>query len=162
MFEVDDVQRFGVWGEESISQVIAAGLTACGVSFVQVQPPERCQSGGALFIVPPGAEPVIFQPPLHVRYLLLPGDLVWPCIQADCAVSYGMKARDSITVSSLQEDRMALSLQRELVTLPGYVLERQELCLPRPVGLSTEEALAVYGALLMLGVAPGALNRCRL
>lgn len=77
-------------------------------------------------------------------------------------MSYGMKARDSITVSSLQEDRMALSLQRELVTLPGYVLERQELCLPRPAGLSTEEALAVYGALLMLGVAPGALNRCRL
>ncbi|MGI6497355.1 MAG: hypothetical protein ACOX0U_00680 [Oscillospiraceae bacterium] len=155
------VQRFGVWGGEPISQMIAAGLATCGISFVQVQP-EQKNSDGALFIVPPGADPSVVPSPLHVRYLLLPGGFVQPYIQADCAVSYGMKAQNSITVSSLQEESMVLSLQRELVTLPGYVLERQELCLLRPEGLSTEEALAVYGSLLMLGVMPGDLNRCRL
>ena len=159
---MDDVQRFGVWGEESISQIIAAGLVTCGIPFVQVRPPERCRMGDALLVLTPN---VILPPDgklIHVRYLLLPGDSPCPLIQADCAVSYGLSDRDSITVSSLGEDRMVLSLQRELVTLPGYVLERQEFCLPRPLSLSIEQALLVYGALLMMGVRPSCLSRCLL
>lgn len=158
--EVDVVQHFGVWNGNLISKKIAAGLFACGIPFVQIKELEQCQTENALLILPPNAG-TLAGPPMQVRYLLLP-DGMQPVIQADCAVSYGLSGRDSITVSSLQEDSMALSLQRELVTVSGHVLERQELLLPHISGLSAEEALAVYGALLLLGAAPSDLTHCKI
>lgn len=153
------MQRFGVWGDDSISQIIAAGLSACGIPFLQVGFREtRRELGEALLVVPPKAQTAWDAPPEQVRYLLLPGDGAWSGVQADCAVSYGFHPRNSITLSSLEEDQMILSLQRELVTLAGPVLERQELCLSRPTQLGMEQALSICGALLMLGVSPEALD----
>ena len=158
--EVDVVQHFGVWNGTLISKKIAAGLFACGIPFVQIKELEQWQAKNALLILPPDVGPLPGIPQ-QVRYLLLP-DGMQPVIRADCAVSYGLSGRDSITVSSLGENTMAISLQRELVTVSGHVLERQELLLPQISDLSAEETLAVYGALLLLDAAPSDLTKCRL
>ena len=94
------------------------------------------------------------------RTVLLPGQagaLVRP-LKADSAVSYGSSPRDTITLSSLEGDQICLALQRELVTVQGRVIERQELVLPFPPGRSAQLYLASVGTLLLLGISPDKLE----
>ncbi|MCC8121506.1 MAG: hypothetical protein LIO42_05945, partial [Oscillospiraceae bacterium] len=58
--------------------------------------------------------------------------------------------RDTITLSSLEQGRISLAVQRELVTVEGGVVERQELVLPFPQGVSPELFMAKAGAFLLL------------
>lgn len=68
------------------------------------------------------------------------------------------RPRDSLTISSREGDRLWAALQRELVTLGGQVVERQEFPLPLgPDGRAMSD-LAVAGALLLLGVPPEELE----
>jgi hypothetical protein len=90
------------------------------------------------------------------RLLLLPGnrgDLVRR-LPAACVMSYGTSPKDSLTVSAMAGGRLSVSLQRELVTLAGGSVERQELVLTaRPAGVSREGVLALAGVLLLTGTA---------
>lgn len=79
-------------------------------------------------------------------------------LRAGCAVSYGTSPKDTLTISSLEGDQICLALQREVVTLAGDVVERQELVLPFPPGSSPLLFLAVKGTLLLLGVPPERLG----
>ena len=156
-----NLRRFGVIEapEEGIARRIAAGMKSCGLFYVQNRPAVR--SEGQLLVLSPKGGQMEPKQPLCCRYVLLPGtasEAVLRQIKANSAVSYGFSTRDTLTISSLEEDRLSLALQRELVTMEGHVLEQQELCLPRPVGLSPEEILAVCGSLLLLGVAPEQLR----
>lgn len=67
-------------------------------------------------------------PALSCRILLIPGRLAERAgaISARWTVSYGGSPRDSLTFSSALENTLLLSLQREIVTLAGFRLERQE------------------------------------
>jgi len=91
--------------------------------------------------------------------LLLPGTSADMTARMHCsrAVSYGMSKRDSVTFSSFDGDRLLLALQRELPTLTGRVLERQEIPLHCPRNQNADEALASAAALLLLGVPPESL-----
>ena len=94
---------------------------------------------------------------LSCRALLLPGDAqaeLLSQIPSKWVTSFGLSAKDSITVSSLGSDCTLLALQRELVTLDGLVIEQQEISLPTPSETSTPEMMALYGSLLLLGVSP--------
>ena len=73
-------------------------------------------------------------------------------------MSYGASPRDSLTISSREGDRLWAALQRELVTVGGQVVERQEFPLTLPPGTKELSALAAAGALLLLGVPPEALE----
>lgn len=91
---------------------------------------------------------------LNAKCILLPGGLLdsLNALKTDYVISYGMSARDTITASSISEDGVLISLQRELVTLNGEIVERQEL--PAiPLKHSTpERIMSVRGALLLLGL----------
>ena len=78
-------------------------------------------------------------------------------LRAASAVSYGASPKNSLTVSSRRGERLWAALQRELVTVEGRVVERQEFPVPF---LSHGElaSLAVAGALLLLGVPPEELD----
>ena len=94
------------------------------------------------------------------RTALLPGDPPLPELelQAASAVSYGAGPRNTLTISSRTGDRLWMALQRELVTVQGQVVERQEFPLPLgPDGRAMSD-LAVAGALLLLGVPPEELE----
>jgi hypothetical protein len=76
-------------------------------------------------------------------------------VTAKQTVTYGLGTRNTITLSSRSGDGCLLSLQRDVVTLGGNRLERQEIPLPplpRP-----EAALAAAGALLVAGCSPDKL-----
>ena len=78
--------------------------------------------------------------------------------RAASAVSYGVSPRDSLTISSREENILWAALQRELVTVDGQVVERQEFPLTLRSGEEELSTLAAAGALLLLGVPPERLR----
>ena len=99
-------------------------------------------------------------PGLRCRALLVPGDEQIEGvlrIPSQWVVSFGLSGKDSITLSSIEPDASVLALQRELVTLDGRVIERQEIPLPIPPATGAAGLMPMYGALLLMGVRPETL-----
>lgn len=123
---------------------------------------ERCValSHPALLVVSPQAAEQGLELPNACRTVLLPGDAgeLLHGTRAASAVSYGRSARDSLTISSREGDKLWAALQRDLVTVGGRVVERQEFPLTLPEGQEELSTLAVAGALLLLGVPTERLN----
>ena len=112
----------------------------------------------ALLVVSPQAAARGMRMPRQCRTALLPGGMGGVLPQAASAVSYGASPRDSLTISSRKGDILWVALQRELVTVDGRVVERQEFPLALEPGEGELTALAAAGALLLLGVPPEKLG----
>jgi hypothetical protein len=91
--------------------------------------------------------------------LLVPGQAgdLSAKLRASCVVSYGMSLKDSVTMSSIDEGGLVLSVQRELPTLSGRYLERQDIPVRCQEKAPAEDVLASSAALLLLGVPPESL-----
>lgn len=109
--------------------------------------------GPQLLVVSPQAAQLQPGQELECGTVLLPGDAggLLERIRSRTAVSYGLSARDSITLSSRRGRRMCVAVQRELVGLDGRVLERQEFVLDAPPQADTMTLLALTGARLLMG-----------
>ena len=109
-----------------------------------------------LLVIASGAKILPEWSPLRCGTVLLPGEEsgLLQHIQARSAVSYGLSGRDTITLSSRKKDCLWVAVQRELVRLDGTVLERQEVPVSVERGEEEMEALALAGALLLLGAEP--------
>lgn len=70
-------------------------------------------------------------------------------LRARRAVSYGLNPKDTLTVSSLDGDRISVALQRGIIRLDGSVVEEQELVLPY-AGELPELVLARVGVELLV------------
>ena len=112
----------------------------------------------ALLVVSPKAAEQGIPLPRQCRTVLLPGEMGGAPLQAASAVSYGVSPRDSLTISSREGELLWAALQRELVTVDGQVVERQEFPLALEPGEGELAALAAAGALLLLGVPPEGLS----
>lgn len=121
----------------------------------------RTVAGGSpwLLVVSPRAAERRRQLPTGCRTVLLPGGAggLLSGLDPAAAVSYGTGPRDTLTLSSREGRQLWCAIQRELVTVEGRVVERQEFPVPF---LSHGElaSLAVAGALLLLGVPPEELD----
>ena len=145
---------------EGIQEAILRRLTARGGLR------GRCANGNhpALLVVSPraaarGAARQGVELP-DCRTVLLPGQAgeLLRTKQAASAVSYGASPRDSLTISSREGNTLWAALQRELVTVDGQVVERQEFPLTLEPEVGELPALAAAGALLLLGVPPEELG----
>jgi hypothetical protein len=76
-------------------------------------------------------------------------------VTAKQTVTYGLGSQNTLTLSSRGEDGCMMSLQRDIITLGGLRLERQEI--PLPPTPHPEAALAAAGALLVIGCPPDML-----
>ncbi len=141
---------------EGIEQAILRRLTARGGLR------GRCasESHPALVVVSPRAAAEGVPLPRQCRTVLLPGGRRGQSLplQAASAVSYGVSPRDSLTLSSWEGDTLWAALQRELVTVDGRVVERQEFPLRLEPDTDELSSLAAAGALLLLGVSPEELR----
>ena len=68
-------------------------------------------------------------------------------------MSYGSASRNTLTLSSLEERRAAVAVQREFIALDGGAVERQELVLPYD-GTAPDLFLVLAGTALLLGRIP--------
>ena len=137
---------------EGIRRAVRAGLAAWGGG--------AAGPAGLLVISPraAGSGPLRLPP---CRAVLLPGEGGGAPgeLRAASAVSYGASPKNSLTVSSREGAHLWAALQRELVTVDGQVVERQEFSMPLLPGQGELPSLAVAGALLLLGVPPEELGR---
>ena len=143
------------WGE-GIETAIRRGLGRRG----GVTGPCIAGEHPALLVVSPRAARLERPLPPACRTLLLPGEAVRlpGGLRAASAVSYGPSPRDSLTISSRERDRLWAALQRDVVTVDGRVVERQEFSVPLEGGEDLMPALAAVGALVLLGVPPEELE----
>lgn len=152
--------RVGIWErDEGIAAAVRSALGAQGeqVALLSGSHPADFTCGRLdLLCVSAGAAGWAGLGAVDCRMLLLPGS-AGPLARGSrcaCAVSYGTSPRDTLTFSSLEGEKICVSLQRELVTLEGCVVEQQELVLPFPPGASPLPYLAAVGVLLLLGTPP--------
>ncbi len=148
----------GIWERgEGILSAVAAGADGIDLKLIGGRHPAELASQPLdLLVVSPGAAGWAGAGAVDCRSVLLPGRAgpLSQLLRGEYAVSYGTSPKDTLTLSSLEGDQLCLSLQRELVTLEGAVVDRQELVLALPPQVSPLPVLAAAGALLMLGVPP--------
>ena len=92
-------------------------------------------------------------PRVKCGILLLAGGANAAIFDTSCIVTYGMSPKNTLTVSSISGARLVISLQREVATVEGVVLERQELVVEGHG--SAECRLAAAGAVLLSGLLRG-------
>ena len=81
--------------------------------------------------------------------LLLPYEFE-NCAVARNVITYGMSPVSTVTMSSVGENRCVLTVQREITTMWGDVIEPQDIVVPR-MHLAPHYALAASAALLIMG-----------
>lgn len=111
-----------------------------------------------LLVVSPGATGWAGAGALNCRTALLPGgrSALTRALPAGTVLSYGASSRNTLTLSSLDELRASVAVQREFISLDGRAVERQELILPCD-GCPPDLLLAQAGAALLLGRLPAEL-----
>lgn len=146
-------------GREDILTIITEELVKLpnpGVTFVG----QSSIDAGAVPDIIVISQRVWDRPPANLKgsckILLVPGTAIslTSLIKADCVISYGMSKKDSVTMSSIGEGESVLTLQREMPTLNGKVLERQDIPVRSKRNYSPEDIMAGAAALLLLGLDP--------
>ena len=127
--------------QEGIEADILRRLARHGRSLGQIPTADH----PALLVVSPRAAARGDGRPARCRMALLPGDAPLPGwdLQAASAVSYGSGPKNTLTLSSREGRKLWLALQRELVTIQGQVVDRQEFPWMLDHGASPQSALAV-------------------
>lgn len=146
----------GVWSNTSaLAERLEARLDK-GRRFVRGSHPADFPSVD-LLVVAPDAAGLAGLGALQPRLALLPGGRVAACrqVRAASAVSYGLGSQNTLTLSSMTGDCASVALQRELLTLSGRSVERQEWVLPfHDDPGSADRLLCLVGALLLLDCDP--------
>ena len=155
------MRTVGVWERnEGLRQALERDLQRSNLPrafFVGGQhPADLTGEAMDLLVVSPGATGWAGAASLNCRLVLLPGSAgaLTRGMKVEGAVSYGSGPKNTITLSSLEEGRIGLAIQRELVTVEGGIVERQELVLPFGQEENPELFMARVGALLLLGGMP--------
>ena len=78
---------------------------------------------------------------------------------AQSVISYGMSGRDTFTVSSLDDRVIMLTLQREIASIKGRIIDRQDFAVNRFSRASCEAHLLAAAACIIAGVPAGALYK---
>ncbi len=159
------MRRVGVWERnEGLCEVVQGDLKCSGLDRPEIyrgrHPAELAGEMLDLLVVSPRATGWAGAASVNCRLVLLPGSAAPMArgLRVEGAVSYGTGPKDTITLSSLEEDKICLAIQRELVTVKGGVVERQELVLPYPSGqIAPDLFLARVGTLLLMGADPASL-----
>ncbi len=154
------MRRVGVWERseglyDTLKEDLKSGAPEPAGLFRGRHPAELTVGALDLLVVSPRATGWAGAGSVNCRLILLPGSAAPMArgMHVEGAVSYGTGARNTITLSSLKENTVCLAVQRELVTVNGTIVERQELVLPYPTGQQPPDLfMARVGTLLLLGV----------
>lgn len=148
------MELVGVWSEDNALLGRLEGRLGEAYRFLGGRhPADFAGRDCALLVITPSATGLAGVGILSPRLALVPGENLALArrVRARSAVSYGLGGWNTVTLSSLDPTAPALALQREVYTVSGRLIERQEWVLPRdPAQESTEDFLCHMGALLLL------------
>lgn len=152
--------RVGIWEkQERVSEAVRRSL-GCELGEIRLvsgrHPAEFAGEAVDLLCIGPESDGWAGARSAECDVILLPG-AAGPLargMRCRSAVSYGTSPRNTLTFSSLEGDKICLALQRELVSLAGHVVERQEFVVPFPPEEDPMTFLAAAGVLLLLGAKP--------
>ncbi len=98
------------------------------IAFEQISSTHQEMKWDVLCVLPQGSETEDVQLP-NCRLLIIAGDdqHLAHKSHADCVMTYGKGAKNCLSISSLEGEQMVACVQRELVTLQGGSVERQEM-----------------------------------
>jgi hypothetical protein len=140
LFVLDD-------GGENLTQAITAalsGIDGAELTFISLSNDAReCD----VAVASPGFRG---NAKFKCRALIIPEGAPDCGIDARELVTYGMSPRATLSLSSVRADKCMLEVRREIVTAEGERLEECEIEIPAVS--DAERSLAVYGALLVLGI----------
>lgn len=102
-----------------------------------------------IIVISPGAAGIEPEEPVKCRLLLTPEKARAEFAEAGCVVTYGMSGRSTLTISSIQDREDMIAVQREVPTVSGRIIERQEISVRG--GGEPERLLALEGTMLLLG-----------
>lgn len=104
-----------------------------------------------ILVIAPGAVDMkpACQSTLKCRFLLTPEKAPAEFADAGCIVTYGMSGRSTLTISSIRGGEDMIAVQREVPTVTGHIIERQEISVSG--GGEPERILALEGTMLLLG-----------
>lgn len=142
----------GIWSSGSVLAERLERRLGHAYHFIAGAHPADFSEAG-LLVVAPDATGLAGLTVLRPRLALIPGASAAACrnIRAASAVSYGLGAQNTLTLSSMVGGSVSVALQRELVTLSGKTVERQEWVLPMDPAVPTaDHFLCLSGALLLL------------
>ena len=148
----------GIWSNSDALAVKLKGRLGRAYRFVPGDHPACFAPRGDrtspvdLLVVAPDATGLAGLTVLRPRLALLPGGSAAACrgVRAASAVSYGLGSQNTLTLSSMTGTSVSVALQRELLTLSGKAVERQEWVLPMDRAATAEEFLCLAGVLLLL------------
>lgn len=149
------MESVGVWsgGAGELERRLEARLGRRFALLTGTHPADFAQRPLSLLVIAPDATGLAGAGILRPRLAILPGGSVALAqrVRAVSAVSYGLGRQNTLTLSSMEGESASLALQRELVTLSGATVERQEWVLPYERSqLTPEEFLCLAGTLLLL------------
>lgn len=151
--------RIGIWEkEEGLYRMVTEKLSTLNLNEHELiaarHPAELAMWPLELLVVSPAAIGWAGADAVSCRMVLLPGSAgpLARAFEVKSAISYGTSPRDTLTISSMEGDQLCVAVQRELVTVSGGVVDRQELVLHVTPEFSPLPYLAAVGTLLLLDV----------
>ena len=151
---VDELWQIGVWEWDGDLAERAAELARGGHTLVRCGRHPAHFTGRVfdLLAVSPTAAGWAGAAAIRCRTALVPGGLsaLTRTLTADQLLSYGMGPANTLTLSSMEDGRASVAIQREFTALDGSAIERQELVLPYD-GSAPDLFLALTGTALLLG-----------
>lgn len=152
---MEDLRQIGVWErDEGLAEQAAALARHRGLLVRGGRHPAQFTGRDLdLLVVSPGAAGWAGAAALSCRTALIPGgrSALTRTLSAGQLLSYGFGPTNTITLSSLEDGRAAVAVQREFADLRGCPVERQELVLPYD-GQPPDLFLALTGFRLLLGL----------
>lgn len=145
------VWRIGVWEQSEGLGPLARELAGGAEVTCAEHPALLVGCSYDLLVVSPRAVGWAGAAALGCETVLLPGSAgpFVRSLRAVRAVSYGLSPRDTLTVSSIEGERICVALQRGLIRLDGSIVEEQEIVLPY-AGELPELVLARVGLELLV------------
>ena len=84
---------------------------------------------------------------LSCRILIVPDDVNVKNSSAQCVITYGFSPKNSITLSSMENNKYTLAIQRDIISLESTIVLRQEFSLGSI--LSQYETMALASLLVI-------------
>jgi len=143
------LEKQGEYFGEAVSRTLGSGdnVIILGTSRVEDIGQRTCE----LVVVSPGfARSAELCDNLSCGTLLTPDGLFFSPPGAGCVVTYGMSSRSNLTLSSVGTEHCLMSVQRDITTTAGNIVERQELSVASSG--DNDATLAAAGGRLLLGL----------